>query len=212
MSELYEGIVEDILEGRVSEVERKVQLALDQGIEPGEILQKGLIAGMDEVGALFKEGELFVPEVLVSAKAMKAGLEILRPHLANTTSAKGAKILTVTVEGDLHDIGVKLVGMMLEGAGYEVENLGVDVPAKTIVEAVAEKKPQILGLSAMLTTTMAHMKSVIDALKEASLYDSVKVMVGGAPVSPVFASQIGAHYAADANEAVLLAKKLLSVA
>ena len=188
-----------------------MQKAVDEGIPAKEILNDGLLAGMDEVSILFKDGEMFVPEVLVSAKAMQAGVEIIKPLLLAAGVESSAKILMVTVEGDLHDIGIKLVGMMLEGAGFEVINIGVDIPAAKIVEKVKEIKPDIVGLSAMLTTTMATMKDVIDALKEEGLTENMPVMVGGAPLSPMYAEKIGGYYSSDANEAVTVAKQLLSV-
>jgi 5-methyltetrahydrofolate--homocysteine methyltransferase len=209
--EILETIAEGILDGMVDAVKKGVQAAIDAGLSAEVILDEGLIAGMDEVGVLFRDGEMFVPEVLVSAKAMQAGMELIRPLLLADGVKTAGTVLTATVEGDLHDIGVKLVGMMLEGAGFQVNHMGVDVPTAAIIEKVKEEKPDILGLSAMLTTTMANMKDVVDALKEEGLFDSLNVMVGGAPTSPDFARKIGANYAADANEAVTVAKQLLAV-
>jgi 5-methyltetrahydrofolate--homocysteine methyltransferase len=208
--EMLETIAEGVLDGMVDAVKKGVQAAIDGGLSAKVILDEGLIAGMDEVGALFKEGEMFVPEVLVSAKAMQAGMELIKPLLLADGVKTAGTVLTVTVEGDLHDIGIKLVGMMLEGAGFQVINMGVDVPTAAIIEKVKEVKPDILGLSAMLTTTMANMRDVVDALKEEGLFDGLKVMVGGAPTSPDFARKVGVHYAADANEAVTVAKQLLA--
>ena len=210
--EILESIAEGVIDGLVDEVRENVQKAIEEGITAKEILDEGLIAGMDEVGVLFKDGEMFVPEVLVSAKAMQAGMEIIKPLLKESGAKMTGTVLTATVEGDLHDIGIKLVGMMLEGAGFAVENIGVDVPAQVIVDRVKELKPDILGLSAMLTTTMTNMKTVIEQLKEEGLDEGLHVMVGGAPTSPDFAKKIGANYAADANEAVKVAKQLLGVA
>lgn len=207
---ILENIAEGVIDGMVDEVRENVQSAVDGGVAAGDILEEGLLAGMDEVGALFKEGEMFVPEVLVAAKAMQAGMEIIRPMLLESGNKGKGKILTVTVEGDLHDIGIKLVGMMLEGAGFTVENMGVDVGAAEIVNKIKEVRPDILGMSAMLTTTMTNMKGILDLLEEESLADGLKVMVGGAPLSPDFAEKIGAYYSADANEAVVIAKRLLS--
>ena len=213
MSEkLFSSISEAVLDGSVQQVVSLVNEAVAAGIPAGEILNDALIAGMNEVGELFRDGEMFVPEVLVSAKALQAGIDIIRPALAEAGVVTAGKILTVTVEGDLHDIGIKLVGMMLEGAGFEVVNIGVDKPTKEIVEKVKEVQPQILGMSAMLTTTMANMKDVIDALKEEGLAEGMKIMIGGAPTSPAYAEKIGAYYSADATEAVAVAKKLLNVA
>ena len=200
-----------IIDGSVETVRQQVQEALNENISAREILNEGLLKGMDEVGALFKVGEMFVPEVLVSAKAMQAGVEIIKPVLLSDGVPSSAKILTVTVEGDLHDIGIKLVGIMLEGAGFEVVNIGVDVPTSKIIEKVKEIKPQIIGLSAMLTTTMVSMKGVIEELDREGLLSDMKVMVGGAPLSPSFAEKIGGNYSADANDAVIVAKKLLSL-
>lgn len=204
-------ISEAILEGDTATVRQKVMEALDEGITAREILNDGLLKGMDEVSVLFKDGEMFVPEVLVSAKAMQAGVDIIKPVLVKDGVKPSATILTVTVEGDLHDIGIKLVGIMLEGAGFQVINIGVDVPTAKIIEKVKELKPQILGLSAMLTTTMTTMKDVIKELEREGLLSDMKVMVGGAPLSPLFAEKIGGNYSANANEAVVVAKRLLSL-
>ena len=204
-------ISEAILEGDTATVRQKVMEALDEGITAREILNDGLLKGMDEVSVLFKDGEMFVPEVLVSAKAMQAGVDIIKPVLVKDGVKPSATILTVTVEGDLHDIGIKLVGIMLEGAGFQVINIGVDVPTAKIIEKVKELKTQILGLSAMLTTTMTTMKDVIKELEREGLLSDMKVMVGGAPLSPLFAEKIGGNYSANANEAVVVAKRLLSL-
>ena len=204
-------ISEAILEGDSATVRQKVMEALDEGITAREILNDGLLRGMDEVSVLFKDGEMFVPEVLVSAKAMQTGVDIIKPVLVKDGVKPSATILTVTVEGDLHDIGIKLVGIMLEGAGFQVINIGVDVPTAKIIEKVKELKPQILGLSAMLTTTMTTMKDVIKELEREGLLSDMKVMVGGAPLSPLFAEKTGGNYAANANEAVVVAKRLLSL-
>ena len=208
---LFEQIAEAVIDGATSQVVSLVNEAVSKKIPVGEILNDALIAGMNEVGTLFKDGEMFVPEVLVSAKALQAGIDIIRPALVEAGVKAAGRIVTVTVEGDLHDIGIKLVGMMLEGAGFEVFNIGVDKPAKEIVEKVKEMEPNILGMSAMLTTTMANMKEVIDIMSEEGLSEKIKVMIGGAPTSPSFAQKIGAVYAADASEAVTAAKKLLGV-
>ncbi len=201
-----------VVNGETKEVVSLVNKAMSNNIAAGEILNNALIAGMNEVGELFKDGEMFVPEVLVSAKALQAGIEIVKPSLLAGDVKVMGRILTVTVEGDLHDIGIKLVGMMLEGAGFEVINIGVDKPAKEIIEKVKELKPNILGMSAMLTTTMANMKDVVEMLKEEGLLDEMKVMIGGAPTSPMYAEKIGSHYSADASEAVIIAKQLLGMA
>ena len=209
---LFEQIAEAVIDGATSQVVSLVNEAVSKEIPVGEILNDALIAGMNEVGALFKDGEMFVPEVLVSAKALQAGIDIIRPALVEAGVKAAGRIVTVTVEGDLHDIGIKLVGMMLEGAGFEVINIGVDIPAKEIIEKVKELKPNILGMSAMLTTTMANMKDVVEMLKQEGLLDEMKVMIGGAPTSPMYAEKIGGHYSADASEAVIIAKQLLGMA
>jgi 5-methyltetrahydrofolate--homocysteine methyltransferase len=209
---LFEQITEAVIDGATSQVVSLVNEAVSKEIPVNEILNDALIAGMNEVGALFKDGEMFVPEVLVSAKALQAGIDIIRPALVEAGVKAAGRIVTVTVEGDLHDIGVKLVGMMLEGAGFEVINIGVDKPAKEIIEKIKELKPNILGMSAMLTTTMANMKDVVEMLKEEGLLDNMKVMIGGAPTSPMYAEKIGSHYSADASEAVVVAKQLLGMA
>lgn len=208
MSQIFKTMAESLANCSVENVKNSVRKAIDDGFSAKDILNKGLLVGMDEVSALFKDGEMFVPEVLVAAKAMQAGLEIIKPFLRSDGVQPVGRILMATVKGDLHDIGVKLVGMMLEGAGFEVVNIGVDIPTTAIIEKVKEIRPDILGLSAMLTTTMTSMKDVIDALKEEGVFDNIKVMVGGAPLSTMYAEKIGAHYSADANEAVLLAKRL----
>ena len=209
---LFEQIAEAEIDGATSQVVSLVNEAVSKEIPVGEILNDALITGMNEVGALFKDGEMFVPEVLVSAKALQAGIDIIRPALVEAGVKAAGRIVTVTVEGDLHDIGIKLVGMMLEGAGFEVINIGVDKPAKEIIEKVKELKPNILGMSAMLTTTMANMKDVVEMLKEEGLLEDMKVMIGGAPTSPMYAEKIGSHYSADASEAVIIAKQLLGMA
>ena len=209
---LFEQIAEAVIDGATSQVVSLVNEAVSKKIPVGEILNDALIAGMNEVGTLFKDGEMFVPEVLVSAKALQAGIDIIRPALVEAGVKAAGRIVTVTVEGDLHDIGIKLVGMMLEGAGFEVINIGVDKPAKEIIEKVKELKPNILGMSAMLTTTMANMKDVVEMLKEEGLLDEMKVMIGGAPTAPMYAEKIGSHYSADASEAVIIAKQLLGMA
>jgi 5-methyltetrahydrofolate--homocysteine methyltransferase len=199
-----------LYEGEDQEVAALVQQALDQGMAPGEILQGGLIAGMDEVGKDFKAGDLFVPEVLIAARAMHAGMDVLRPLLAESEMPSAGKYLIGTVEGDLHDIGKNLVRMMLEGGGFETVDLGKDVNPEAFVAAVREHQPELLGLSALLTTTMPAMKTTIEALEEAGLRDSVKIMVGGAPVTEAFAEEIGADaYAPDAAAAVDIARSLM---
>jgi 5-methyltetrahydrofolate--homocysteine methyltransferase len=209
MADILQRIASNLYKGEDEEVAALVQQALDQGMDPHEILQGGLIAGMDEVGKDFKADILYMPEVLIAARAMHAGMDILRPLLAESDVAGAGKYLIGTVKGDLHDIGKNLVRMMLEGAGFEPVDLGKDVKAETFVAAVREHQPQILGLSALLTTTMGEMKTTIEALEEAGLRDSVKIMVGGAPVTAAFAEEVGADgYAPDAATAVDVARSL----
>jgi len=209
MAGILEEIASNLYNGEDRKVADLVQQALGQGLKPTEILQGGLIAGMDDVGRDFKAGELFVPEVLIAARAMHAGMSILRPLLAESEAPSAGKFLIGTVKGDLHDIGKNLVKMMLEGAGFETVDLGTDVEAKAFVAAVREHKPTLLGMSALLTTTMVQMKTTIEALEEAGVRQSVKIMVGGAPVTDGFAKQIGADaYAPDAASAVDVARSL----
>ncbi len=209
MADILQKIAAKLYEGEDEEVAELVQQALDAGKTPKEILQDGLIAGMDQVGKDFKAGDLFVPEVLIAARAMHAGMNVLRPLLTASDSPTVGKYVIGTVKGDLHDIGKNLVKMMLEGAGFETVDLGTDVAPEAFVQAVREHKPRIVGMSALLTTTMVNMKTTIDALQEAGLRDSVKIMVGGAPVTAAFAQQIGADaYAPDAATAVDVARKL----
>ncbi|MDY7079585.1 MAG: corrinoid protein [Chloroflexota bacterium] len=206
-----QNIASKLYDGDAETVAALVQQALDQGMPPQEILSDGLIAGMDEVGRDFKANELFVPEVLIAARAMHAGMNVLRPLLAESEVPSAGKYLIGTVQGDLHDIGKNLVKMMVEGAGFEMIDLGTDVPAEDFVVAVREHQPHILGLSALLTTTMPQMKTTIETLEEAGLRDSIKIMIGGAPVTAAFAEQIGADaYAPDAATAVDIARCLVA--
>jgi 5-methyltetrahydrofolate--homocysteine methyltransferase len=210
VADILEKIASNLYDGEDEQVAELVQKALDQGMRPEEILSGGLIAGMDEVGKDFKAGDLFVPEVLIAARAMHAGMDILRPLLAESDVPSVGKYLIGTVAGDLHDIGKNLVKMMLEGAGFETVDLGTDVTPETFVEAVREHQPTVVGMSALLTTTMTSMKATVEALTEAGLRDSVKIMVGGAPVTAPFAEEIGADaYAPDAASAVDVARGLV---
>ncbi len=209
MADILQQMATNLYNGEDEIVAELVQKALDQGTEPGEILRDGLIAGMDEVGVDFKAGDLFVPEVLIAARAMHAGMAILRPLLAESDAVGAGKYVIGTAKGDLHDIGKNLVKMMLEGAGFETVDLGSDVEPADFVAAVQEHRPQLVGLSALLTTTMVKMKTTIEALEEAGLRDSVKIMIGGAPVTAAFAKEIGADaYAPDAATAVDVAREL----
>ncbi len=205
-------IFNGILEGDREAVKTEVQAALAQGLAPEQILNQGMIAAMAEVGRLFEEGEYFVPEMLIAARAMQEGLALLKPHLVAAHVASPGKVAAGTVQGDLHDIGKNLVCMMLEGAGFEIVDLGTDVPAERFV-AAAQEGATIVALSALLTTTMPAMKTTLEALQAAGLRDKVKVMVGGAPVTESFARQIGADgYAPDASRAVAVAKALVGAA
>jgi 5-methyltetrahydrofolate--homocysteine methyltransferase len=210
MAEILQDIADNLYNGAADAVATLVQQALDQGMGAQEILSGGLIAGMDEVGRDFKAGDLFVPEVLIAARAMHSGMNVLRPLLAESDVPTAGKYLIGTVKGDLHDIGKNLVKMMLEGAGFETIDLGTDVEPQRFVEAVKEHIPDLVGMSALLTTTMVQMRATVEALKEAGVRDSVKIMVGGAPVTEAFASDIGADaYAPDAACAVDVARELV---
>jgi len=210
MADILEKIASHLYDGEDEVVAELVQKALDQGMEPQEILAGGLIAGMDVVGKDFKAGDLFVPEVLIAARAMHAGMGILRPLLAESDVPSAGKYVIGTTAGDLHDIGKNLVKMMLEGAGFETVDLGTDVQPDVFVDAVREHQPTIVGMSALLTTTMVKMKATIEALEEAGLRDKIKVMVGGAPVTAAFAEEIGADaYAPDAASAVDVARSMV---
>jgi 5-methyltetrahydrofolate--homocysteine methyltransferase len=207
--DLIKDIYQLVLEGNRDELVNRVQAALDSGIPAGDILQNGLIAAMREVGKLFEEGEYFVPEMLIAARAMKAGLVILQPLLVDSGVESAGKVAIGTVKGDLHDIGKNLVGMMLEGAGFEIVDLGTDVEAEQFVAAV-KNGADVIGLSALLTTTMPSMEGTIKAIEAEGLRDKVKVIIGGAPVTTAYAEKIGADgYAPDASQAVSLTKLLL---
>jgi 5-methyltetrahydrofolate--homocysteine methyltransferase len=209
MADKVQRIAENLYKGDIETVAELVQDALDAGMAPSKVLNDALLVGMDKVGKDFKEGVLFVPEVMFAARAMQAGMTVLRPLLAETDIASSGKCLVGTVKGDLHDIGKNLVTMMLDGGGFEAIDLGIDLDPSVFVEAVREHKPDLVGMSALLTTTMVQMKATIDALEEAGLRDSVKIMIGGAPVTASFAEQIGADaYAPDAATAVELAREL----
>lgn len=200
-----------ILNGEREEACASIQAALDAGLAPVEILEGGMIGAMAEVGRLFEQGEYFVPEMLIAARAMQAGLVLLKPHLTEANHHSIGRVVLGTVKGDLHDIGKNLVGLMLEGAGFEILDLGVDVPAEKIVAAVAAGGVDIVGLSALLTTTMPNIKMTLDALQAAGCRQQVKVMIGGAPVTGDYARAIGADgYAPDASRAATLAKSLVA--
>jgi 5-methyltetrahydrofolate--homocysteine methyltransferase len=203
------SIYDAVVEGDTKAVEDGVQAALDAGMPADKILNEGLISAMNEVGRLFEAQEFYVPEMLVAARAMQAGLAILKPFLAQSGNMSAGTVVIGTVKGDLHDIGKNLVVMMLEGAGFKVTDLGVDVSPEKFVQAVRDGT-QLIGMSAMLTTTMPNMKVTIEALKAAGVRDRVKVMVGGAPLTQNYAEQIGADgFSPDASAAVRKAKELL---
>ncbi len=213
MSEILSQISDAIIEGNVEDIVDLTQDALDDDLSPQDILDKGLMAGMDYVGAEFKAGNMFVPEVLRSAKAMQASMEVLKPLLIASGARRTGRVLLGTVKGDLHDIGKNLVAMMCEGAGFEVKDIGKDIDPETFVNAVKEFEPDILGMSALLTTTMRAMGHTVKALEEAGLRDQVKIIVGGTPVTQAFADQIKADgYAPNAAAAADLARKLVGAA
>ncbi len=205
-----DSIYQAVLDGNAPGSQAGVKAALAEGTAAEVILRQGLIAAMDEVGRLFEENEYFVPEMLVSARAMQSGLTLLKPYLAESGTSSAGKVVIGTVKGDLHDIGKNLVAMMLEGAGFEVVDLGTDVSPDKFVKAVIEHKPQVVGMSALLTTTMPSMGATVKALTEAGVRDQVKVIIGGAPVTDNFSKQVGADgYSPDASAAVRLTKSLL---
>ena len=210
LEDLYLQMQDDLYDGIKEEIPIQVREALSRGKTPQEILDAGLVAGMDIVGVDFRDGILFVPEVLMAANAMKAGMEVLRPLLTETGAQRIGTAVLGTVKGDIHDIGKNLVAMMLEGAGFEVINLGINVDADSFLKAIAEHKPDILGMSALLTTTMPYMKVVVDALGEEGIRDEIYVMVGGAPVTENFAREVGADaYGRDAAVSVEIAKRYM---
>jgi 5-methyltetrahydrofolate--homocysteine methyltransferase len=213
MSELFEKISTAILEGDEEKAPKLVSRALKQGTSPKEIMDNGLLVGMGEVGKRFKAGDMFVPEVLMSAEAMQASMEILRPQLVESGVKLVGKVLLGTVKGDLHDIGKNLVAMMCEGAGFEVIDIGFNADPEKFVQAIKEHQPNVVGMSAMLTTTMRAMGHTIKAIEEAGLRDQVKVMVGGAPVDAEFAKRIGADgYGSNAPAGSDLALKFVGEA
>ncbi|MDO4559590.1 MAG: corrinoid protein [bacterium] len=207
----YEQLAGEVMKGKRKLVTATTKELLDAGEAPIDIINKGLVVGMSRVGVLFQENKMFIPEVLMSAKAMEEGLNIVKPLLADEKMESNGTVLVATVQGDLHDIGKNLVSIMLESNGFTVVDAGKDVSPETIVQMVRELKPDVVGMSAMLTTTMLHMKDTIDLLAEEGLRDKVKVIIGGAPVSDDFASEIVADgYSPDALSAVGLCKRLLA--
>jgi corrinoid protein of di/trimethylamine methyltransferase len=212
IEELLELMKEDLYDGYAEEVVEEVEEALSRGMTPYDVLTDGLVAGMQIVGVDFRDGVLFVPEVLMAAKAMKAGMSVLRPLLAETNAPKIGKMVIGTVKGDIHDIGKNLVVMMMEGAGFEVIDLGINQSVDQYLAAIEDHDPEILGMSALLTTTMPYMRVVIDALREAGIRDRLIVLVGGAPLNEAFAEDIRADaYCRDAAVAVDTAKKFMTI-
>jgi len=209
MEGLQKELYQAILEGQRDVAKEMVEQGLAEGMNPGDVLDV-MVTAMGEVGRLFEEGEYFVPEMLIAARAMKTGMEILKPRLVDADIQPAGTIIAGTVKGDLHDIGKNLVCMMLEGAGFQVVDLGSDVSPQAFVAAVKEHQPDFIAMSALLTTTMPNMQTTIAALEEAGMRDQVKVLIGGAPITDAYAKKIGADgYAADASRAVKLAKALV---
>jgi 5-methyltetrahydrofolate--homocysteine methyltransferase len=212
MAEHMEAIKNAVIGGKHAEIKALVSQALEAGLDPNTIINDALIAAMDVVGTDFGSGKIFVPEMLVAALTMKSGLDIVKPRLAAGQGQSRGTVILATVKGDLHDIGKNLVAMMLEGAGFKVLDLGVDLSVEKLIDQVKALKPDILGLSALLTTTMPEMQKVIGELKSRGLRDKIKVMVGGAPLDRAFAEKIGADgYGANAAEAVELARRFAGV-
>jgi 5-methyltetrahydrofolate--homocysteine methyltransferase len=209
---LFEKISAAVIEGKSEMAEVLVKDALSQNIPAEDVLNKGLVAGMTVVGQRFKNNECFLPEVLVSAKAMTIGLEIIKPKLAESNVQPLGKVVIGTIQGDLHDIGKNIVAMLMQGAGFEVVDLGADVPVDKFVESARIEKADVVGISALLITTMINMKAVVNGLKEAGIKDQVKVIIGGAPVTQDYADEIEADgYAPDAASGVDVAKQLLAL-
>ena len=209
--ELVQQMMDDLYDGLAEEIEEAVHILLGRGWMPYDVLTKALVEGMRIVGIDFRDGILFVPEVLLAANSMKAGMAILRPLLAETGAEQVGKMVIGTVKGDIHDIGKNLVGMMMEGAGFEVIDLGINNPVENYLEALEQHQPDILGMSALLTTTMPYMKVVIDTMVEKGIRDDYIVLVGGAPLNEAFAEAIGADaYCRDAAVAVETAKSLIA--
>lgn len=205
-------ISEALIVGNADKVRELTEKALAEGVSPGAVIDGALIPGMNEVGRRFKANEFYVPEVLIAARAMQAGTDIVRPLLAEGDIKAPGKVVIGTVKGDLHDIGKNLVVMMLQGAGFEVVDMGIDTPAEEFIATTKEAKPDIVAMSALLTTTMIQMRSTIEAFREAGLRNQVKIMIGGAPITQRYADEIGADgYAPDAASAVDTAKELLGI-
>ncbi len=213
MATVIQEVYNAVLNGEAAETKEKVQAALDAGISAEDLLNKGLIEAMKQVGQLFEDGEYFVPEMLISARAMQAGMTLLRPILVAQDIKPMGKIVIGTVKGDLHDIGKNLVSMMLEGSGFQIIDLGTDVSPEKFLEAINTHKPDIIGLSALLTTTMAYIEKTIQYLEANDVRQNVKVLIGGAPVTQKYADMVGADgYASDASSAPFVARQLLGLA
>ncbi len=207
----FNEIGEGVIKGNEKLVKEKVQELIDAGTNPLAIINQGLMAGMNIVGARFKAGDMFVPEVMMAARAMSSGIALVKPLINDSDMPNAGKVLIGTVKGDLHDIGKNLVAMMVESAGFKVVNIGIDISPEKFAEAVKEHTPDIIGMSAMLTTTMMQMKEIIEHLKKEGLRDTVKIIIGGAPVTQQFANEIGADgYSVDASSAAELCKELVS--
>ncbi len=207
---ILEQIAEALMKGKAKDVKELVLKALESGEQPAKILNQGLLAGMNVIGTRFKANEVYVPEVLIAARAMKSGMEVLQPKLTAAGVQPIATAVVGTVKGDLHDIGKNLVCMMLEGAGFKVVDIGIDAEPQKFVDAATQNNAKVIGISALLTTTMTNMKAVIDAVKASAIAGKVKTMIGGAPVTQAFCDEIGANgYAPDAASAADLAKSLL---
>ncbi len=211
MTDILETIKEMVVGGKFNDIEEQVQRAVDSGTDLNRLINDALISAMDIVGKRFADGDIYVPEMLVSAKTMKQGLDIIKPLLTSGEAEDRGTIVMGTVKGDLHDIGKNLVIMMMEGAGFRIIDLGVDVKIEDLIDTVKKEEADVLGLSALLTTTMPEMQKVIEALEEAGLRNQLKVIVGGAPIDQRFADKIGADgFGADAVEAVQLAREIIA--
>ena len=211
MSNILEELTQRVIEGKLEMVQELTRQAIANGLEPEEIINQGLIMGMNVVGVRFKAGDMFVPEVLMCARAMSGGMELVQPLLMGKELPSAGKVLIGTVKGDLHDIGKNLVAMLLESVGFKVINLGTDISTEQFIQAIKEHNPDVLGLSALLTTTMLGMKDVIDQLVEEGMRDKIKVIIGGAPISQEFSDEIGADgFAPDGASATELCQKLLA--
>jgi 5-methyltetrahydrofolate--homocysteine methyltransferase len=212
MEEVLKKLFDAVLEGDYEGVKSNVQVALDAKLDPKVILADGMISAMREVGCRFEAGDYYVPEMLIAARAMQSGMAILKPYLQQTDMKSSGKVVIGTVKGDLHEIGKNLVALMLEGAGFEVKDLGVDVPIEEFIRVVQEERPDIVAMSALLTTTMPMLQETINAFETAGLRDKVKFIIGGAPVTEMYANQIGADgFSSDASRAVNVALSLVGV-